>query len=301
MVTVQDSLISAGAQSSDLEAILEALENDSIGHSREEEASGPFTELNPAVLGQSPLRLNVKRCNIVKMAIRGAKGTLQLSDKKDGADGELHISERAELVQKPRQRLRPHEALLSSFTAARLKEQQMHFMSDNKTRQKTWREQAGALQALAKLTAQTHPDNAFLLFLEDTDEISVQPPQRRQRRRVVPAFVIASWDSSVVSSKAADRSSSLLCATHSRVMGTAWLQHCLQQAGGTKSSAGFYHRRSCLQLGSEQQRFPPMEWTMMSWTSNRVLMSLYADPEQPLLRTLINHFLLRYVDCLCHL
>ena len=74
MVTVQDSLISAGAQSSDLKAILEALENDSIGHSREEEASGPFTELNPAVLGQSPLRLNVKRCNIVKMAIRGAKG-----------------------------------------------------------------------------------------------------------------------------------------------------------------------------------------------------------------------------------
>lgn len=74
MVTVQDSLISAGAQSSDLEAILEALENDSIGHSLEEEASGPFTELNPAVLGQSPLRLNVKRCNIVKMAIRGAKG-----------------------------------------------------------------------------------------------------------------------------------------------------------------------------------------------------------------------------------
>ncbi|DBB17403.1 TPA: hypothetical protein ACH3X3_014435 [Trebouxia sp. C0006] len=75
MVTVQDSLISAGAQSSDLEAILEALENDSIGHSLEEEASGPFTELNPAVLGQSPLRLNVKRCNIVKMAIRGAKGS----------------------------------------------------------------------------------------------------------------------------------------------------------------------------------------------------------------------------------
>ncbi|KAL3142405.1 hypothetical protein ABBQ38_002740 [Trebouxia sp. C0009 RCD-2024] len=93
MVTVQDSLISAGAQSSDLEAILEALENDSIGHSREEEASGPFTELNPAVLGQLPLRLNVKRCNIVKMAIRGAKGTVQLSDKKDGADGELNIDE----------------------------------------------------------------------------------------------------------------------------------------------------------------------------------------------------------------
>ena len=130
-------------------------------------------------------------------------------------------------------------------------------MSDSKARQKTWRERAGNLQALAKLTAETHPDNAFLLFLEggkdvetvqeapaklkgifedpawgqhvlqriqtantaatnnnstdvaeaharpashckrttepqdaDTDEVSVQPHQRRQRRRVVPAFVM---------------------------------------------------------------------------------------------------------------
>ncbi|DBA78734.1 TPA: hypothetical protein ACH3X1_008644 [Trebouxia sp. C0004] len=71
-----------------------------------------------------------------------------------------------ELVQKPHQRLRLYEALLSRFTAARLKEQQLQFMSDTKTRQKTWRERAGNLQALAKLTAQNHPDNSFLLFLE---------------------------------------------------------------------------------------------------------------------------------------
>ncbi len=163
-----------------------------------------------------------------------------------------------ELVQKPHQRLRPHETLLSRFTAASLKEQQLQFMADNKTRQKTWRERAGNLQALAELTARTHPDNAFLLFLEggkdvetiqeapaklkgifedsawvqhvlqriqtantsainsnsasiaevlharpasrrkrtaetqdaDTDEMSVQSHQRRQRRRVVPAFVM---------------------------------------------------------------------------------------------------------------
>ena len=71
-----------------------------------------------------------------------------------------------ELVQKPHERLRPHEFLLSRFTPATLKEQQLQFMSDSKSRQKTWRERAGNLQALAKLTAQTHPDNAFLLFLE---------------------------------------------------------------------------------------------------------------------------------------
>ena len=64
-----------------------------------------------------------------------------------------------ELVQKPHQRLRPYETLLSRFTPARLKEQQLQFMSDNKARQKTWRERAGNLQALAKLTAETHPDN----------------------------------------------------------------------------------------------------------------------------------------------
>ena len=74
MVTVQDSLILAGAQSSDLEAIFEALENDRIGHSRKDKASGPFTELSPDVLGQFPLQLNLKRCNIVKKAIKEAKG-----------------------------------------------------------------------------------------------------------------------------------------------------------------------------------------------------------------------------------
>ncbi len=157
-----------------------------------------------------------------------------------------------ELVHKPHER--PREPLLSRFTPATLKEQQLQFMSDNKSRQETWRERAGNLQALAKLTAQTHPDNAFLLFLEggkdaetvqeapaklkgifedpawvqhvlqriqtanasatkrnsanvaealparpasrrkrtaetqdaDTDDISVQPHQRRQRCRVVP-------------------------------------------------------------------------------------------------------------------
>ncbi|KAL0020594.1 hypothetical protein WJX77_008784 [Trebouxia sp. C0004] len=84
-----------------------------------------------------------------------------------------------ELVQKPHQRLRLYEALLSRFTAARLKEQQLQFMSDTKTRQKTWRERAGNLQALAKLTAQNHPDNSFLLFLEASS-----------CRRIVPAFVM---------------------------------------------------------------------------------------------------------------
>ena len=44
-----------------------------------------------------------------------------------------------ELVQKPHQRLRPHEPLLSRFTPATLKEKQLQFMSDNKTRQKAWR------------------------------------------------------------------------------------------------------------------------------------------------------------------
>lgn len=76
MITIQDSLILAGAQTSDIEAILEALEDDSIGHRRDEEASGVFTELDPAVLGQSPLRLNGWRCNIVQRAIREAKGAI---------------------------------------------------------------------------------------------------------------------------------------------------------------------------------------------------------------------------------
>jgi len=54
-----------------------------------------------------------------------------------------------ELVQKPHERLRPHEFLLSKFTPATLKEQQLQFMSDSKSRQKTWRERAGNLQALS--------------------------------------------------------------------------------------------------------------------------------------------------------
>lgn len=77
MITIQDSLILAGAQASDIEAILEVLENDSIGYRRDEEASGIFTELDPAVLGQSPLWLNVRRRNIVQRAIRDAKGATQ--------------------------------------------------------------------------------------------------------------------------------------------------------------------------------------------------------------------------------
>jgi len=87
-----------------------------------------------------------------------------------------------ELVQKPHQRLRPHETLLSRFTAASLKEQQLQFMSDNKTRQNTWRERAGNLQALAELAAQTHPDNAFLLFLGGGKDIETiqQAPAKLQ-------------------------------------------------------------------------------------------------------------------------
>ena len=44
-------------------------------------------------------------------------------------------------------------------------------MSNNKARRKAWRERAGNLQALAKLTAETHPDNAFLLFLEGRKDV----------------------------------------------------------------------------------------------------------------------------------
>ena len=46
-------------------AILRAREHDSI----DEDASGPSTELNPAVLRQSRLLLNVRRCYIVKKAV----------------------------------------------------------------------------------------------------------------------------------------------------------------------------------------------------------------------------------------
>ena len=45
MVTIRDSLISAGAEPSDLVLILQALADDSIGHSGEEDASGPFTSI----------------------------------------------------------------------------------------------------------------------------------------------------------------------------------------------------------------------------------------------------------------
>jgi len=74
MVSIREALELAGAQETDLEAILTALEDDSIGHKGEEDASGPFTELNPAVLGQPPHELNLKRCNIVKRAIKQAQG-----------------------------------------------------------------------------------------------------------------------------------------------------------------------------------------------------------------------------------
>ena len=74
MVSIQDVLALAGARQSDLALILEALEDDRIGYKGEEDACGPFTELNPAILGQPPYGLNVKRCNIVKKAIQHAQG-----------------------------------------------------------------------------------------------------------------------------------------------------------------------------------------------------------------------------------
>ena len=48
----------------------------------------------------------------------------------------------------------------------------------NKARQITWRERTGNLQAVAKLTVETHPDNVFLLFLEggkDAETIQEAP------------------------------------------------------------------------------------------------------------------------------
>ena len=59
MVSVRDALALAGARQSDLAAILQALEDDRIGYSEEEDACGPFTELNPAILGQPPYGLNL--------------------------------------------------------------------------------------------------------------------------------------------------------------------------------------------------------------------------------------------------
>lgn len=87
MVSVHNALVLAGARQSDLALILEALEDDRIGHKGEEDACGPFTELNPAILGQPPYGLNVKRCNIVKKAIQHAQGLLQSPSKKDSALG----------------------------------------------------------------------------------------------------------------------------------------------------------------------------------------------------------------------
>lgn len=74
MVSVRDALALAGAQQSDLAAILQVLEDDRIGHEGEEDACGPFTELNPAMLGQAPYGLNLKRCHIVKKAVKHAQG-----------------------------------------------------------------------------------------------------------------------------------------------------------------------------------------------------------------------------------
>ena len=74
MVTIRDSLISVGAEPSNLVLILQALADDSIGHSGEKDASDSFTSTYPAVLGQRPHWLNVRRCNIVKKVIREAKG-----------------------------------------------------------------------------------------------------------------------------------------------------------------------------------------------------------------------------------
>ena len=72
MVSVHKALALAGAQQSDLAAIFQALEDDRAGHRMEEDACGPFAELNPAILGQPPYGLNLKRCNIVKKAVKHA-------------------------------------------------------------------------------------------------------------------------------------------------------------------------------------------------------------------------------------
>lgn len=87
MVSIRDALVLAGAQQSDLALILKALEDDRIGYKGEEDACGPFTELNSAILGQPPYGLNVRRCNIVKKAIQHAQGLLQPPSKKDSSLG----------------------------------------------------------------------------------------------------------------------------------------------------------------------------------------------------------------------
>lgn len=87
MISVRDALALAGAQQSDLIAILKALEDDSLGYKGEDDASGPCTELNSAILGQPPYGLNIKRCNIVKKAVKHAQGSLQSPSNKDSAVG----------------------------------------------------------------------------------------------------------------------------------------------------------------------------------------------------------------------
>ncbi len=66
VVSIQEALVLASAQPSDLRVVFAALEQDSVGHQRGDDASGPFTELNTAVLGQSPFGLNIRRGRIVK-------------------------------------------------------------------------------------------------------------------------------------------------------------------------------------------------------------------------------------------
>lgn len=73
-VSIHEALVLAGAQQSDLSVILVALEQDSIGHQRGDDASGPFTELKSAALGQSLFGLNTRRCNVVKKAIEQSQG-----------------------------------------------------------------------------------------------------------------------------------------------------------------------------------------------------------------------------------
>ena len=60
---------------------------------------------------------------------------------------------------------------LCSSDSLQPERRKLQFISDNKPRHKTWRERAGKLQALAKLTGQIHPDNAFLLFLEGGKDV----------------------------------------------------------------------------------------------------------------------------------
>ena len=74
VVSISEALALAGAQQSDLRVILASLEQDSVGYQRGDDASGPFTELDSAVLGQPPFGLNTRRCNIVRKAVELSQG-----------------------------------------------------------------------------------------------------------------------------------------------------------------------------------------------------------------------------------